>query len=98
MHSAKLNRVVNHLHVAGQSAAGPTDHQLLLAYRTRGDHTAFAEYHRQTRTPEGFAAWLDEWVYGLADRAAYLAHLGAERWAGLAIQRSLPAAPVDFGY
>jgi glutaconate CoA-transferase subunit A len=66
--------------------------------RYNRDHTAFAEYHRQTRTPEGFAAWLDEWVYGLADRAAYLAHLGAERWAGLAIQRSLPAAPVDFGY
>jgi glutaconate CoA-transferase subunit A len=62
------------------------------------DHAAFAEYHRQTRTAEGFAAWLDEWVYGLPDRAAYLDHLGAARWAGLAIQRSLPAAPVDYGY
>jgi glutaconate CoA-transferase subunit A len=62
------------------------------------DHAAFAEYHRQTRTAEGFAAWLDEWVYGVADRAAYLDYLGAARWAGLAIQRSLPAAPVDYGY
>jgi glutaconate CoA-transferase subunit A len=66
--------------------------------RYNRDHAYFAEYHRQTRTPEGFAAWLDEWVYGLPDRAAYLDHLGAERWAGLAIQRSLLAAPVDYGY
>jgi glutaconate CoA-transferase, subunit A len=66
--------------------------------RYNRDHAYFAEYHHQTRTAEGFAAWLDEWVYGLADRAAYLRHLGAERWAGLAIKRSLPAAPVDYGY
>jgi glutaconate CoA-transferase subunit A len=66
--------------------------------RYNRDHASFAEYHHQTRTPEGFAAWLDEWVFGLPDRAAYLDHLGAERWAGLAIQRSLPAAPVDYGY
>ncbi|HEV2236191.1 MAG TPA: CoA transferase subunit A, partial [Ktedonobacterales bacterium] len=66
--------------------------------RYNRDHAAFAEYHRQTRTAEGFAAWLDEWVYGLPDRAAYLEHLGTDRWAGLAIQRSLPAAPVDYGY
>jgi RNA polymerase sigma factor (sigma-70 family) len=43
MHAAKLNQVANDLHVAGQSAAGSTDHQLLLKYRTRGDHVAFAE-------------------------------------------------------
>ena len=34
----------------------------------------------------------------LADRAAYRRHLGVERWTGLAVQRSLPAAPVDYGY
>jgi glutaconate CoA-transferase, subunit A len=62
------------------------------------DHAAFAEYHRQTRTPEGSAAWLEEWVYGLPDRDAYLAHMGADRWDGLAIRQSLPAAPVDYGW
>ncbi len=62
------------------------------------DHAYFAEYHQRTRTPEGFAAWLDEWVYGLPDREAYLRHLGVERWAGLAIRQSRPAAPVDYGY
>ena len=40
------------------------------------DHDFFHEYHRATRTVEGFDAWLAEWVTGLADHAAYLARLG----------------------
>jgi glutaconate CoA-transferase subunit A len=62
------------------------------------DHAAFAEYHQRTRTADDFAAWLDEWVLGLPDRAAYLDHLGAERWRALAVRQSRPAAPVDYGY
>lgn len=62
------------------------------------DHAAFAEYHQRTRTAEGFDAWLREWVLDLPDRAAYLEHLGAERWAGLGSRVHLPAAPVDYGY
>jgi glutaconate CoA-transferase subunit A len=62
------------------------------------DHATYAEYHRQTRTPEGFAAWLDEWVVGVADRAAYLEHLGRERWDRLGPTQQRLAAPVDYGY
>lgn len=62
------------------------------------DHAYYAEYHQQTRTAEDFAAWLDEWVLGLPDRAAYLEHLGAERWQGLGVRQSRPAASVDYGY
>jgi glutaconate CoA-transferase subunit A len=62
------------------------------------DHTFFHEYHQATRTHEGLAAWLDEWVYGLPDRAAYLARLGEARWGALRPKRSLPAAAVDYGY
>jgi glutaconate CoA-transferase, subunit A len=62
------------------------------------DHTAFAEYHLRSRTPEDFDAWLKEWVYDLPDRSAYLAHLGAERWAGLQAREQHLAAPVDYGY
>ncbi|HEX4743752.1 MAG TPA: CoA-transferase [Candidatus Limnocylindria bacterium] len=40
------------------------------------DHEFFHEYHRATRTADGFAAWIAEWVTGLADHAAYLAKLG----------------------
>ncbi len=46
------------------------------------DHEFFHEYHGATRTVEGFAAWVAEWVTGVPDRAAYLAKLGP-RWAAL---------------
>jgi glutaconate CoA-transferase subunit A len=62
------------------------------------DHAFFHEYHLATRAREGMEAWLDEWVYGVLDRTAYLAKLGQERWAALRPKRSLPAAPVDYGY
>jgi glutaconate CoA-transferase, subunit A len=62
------------------------------------DHAAYAEYHQRTRTSEGFAAWLDEWVLGVPDRAAYLEQLGRERWASLAAHERRLAAPVDYGY
>ncbi|HEU0026116.1 MAG TPA: CoA-transferase [Ktedonobacterales bacterium] len=62
------------------------------------DHAFFAEYHKQSRTPEGFAAWLDEWVMGVPDRGAYLEKLSAERWRALAPRERRLAAPVDYGY
>ncbi|MFL5803190.1 MAG: CoA transferase subunit A [Roseiflexaceae bacterium] len=62
------------------------------------DHAFFQEYHVATRTHTGTEAWLAEWVYGVDGRAAYLAKLGAEHWRALAPRRSLPAAPVDYGY
>jgi glutaconate CoA-transferase subunit A len=62
------------------------------------DHAAYAEYHQRTRAPEGFDAWLREWVLDVPDRAAYLERLGAERWAALRPRGQLPAAPVDYGY
>ncbi len=43
------------------------------------DHEFFHEYHRATRTPEGFDAWIAEWVTGVPDRAAYVKKL-APRW------------------
>lgn len=62
------------------------------------DHAAFAEYHKQSRTAEGFDAWLREWVLDMPDRSAYLAKLGAERWQALAPREQRLAAPVDYGY
>ena len=41
------------------------------------DHEFFHEYHRATRSADGFAGWIAEWVTGVADHAAYLAKLGA---------------------
>jgi glutaconate CoA-transferase subunit A len=54
-------------------------HPSPLQDRYGRDHAFFHEYHRATRTVEGFEAWIREWVTGLADRTAYLEKLG-DRW------------------
>lgn len=62
------------------------------------DHQFFHEYHVQTRTPEGFAQWLEQWVLSVANRGAYLEKLGRQRVQGLALKEHRYAAPVDYGY
>ena len=64
----------------------------------RRDHEFYAEYHRQTRTAAGMDAWLDRWVSGPPDHAAYLAQLGLQRWEGLQRLRRAPAAAVDYAW
>lgn len=68
-------------------------HPSPLAGLYHRDHEFFHEYHRATRTVEGFDAWVAEWVTGLPDRAAYLRKLGP-RWAALdAAARFAPMSP-----
>jgi glutaconate CoA-transferase subunit A len=62
------------------------------------DHAFYAAYHEETRTPEGFARWLETWVEGVPDRAAYLERLGEARWRALLPRAHRYAAPVDYGY
>jgi glutaconate CoA-transferase subunit A len=62
------------------------------------DHDFYHEYHLETRTAEGFAAWAKKWVLDLPDRAAYLRALGSERLAALGVRQHRWAAPVDYGY
>ena len=57
-------------------------HPSPLQGRYRRDHEFFHDYHRSSRTADGFAAWIGEWVTSVADRREYLARLG-ERWSGL---------------
>ena len=66
--------------------------------RYNRDHRFYREYHGESKTREGFEAWLQRWVLGPVSRPAYLEVLGQERWTALRPQRSLPAAPVDYGY
>jgi glutaconate CoA-transferase subunit A len=93
------NRVlVPHFKVAAVvHAPGGAHPSPVQGYYNR-DHAFFHEYHLATRTREGLAEWLDEWVYGVPGHAAYQAKLGEERLAALRPKRSLPAAPVDYGY
>jgi glutaconate CoA-transferase subunit A len=42
------------------------------------DNAFFGDYHAESRTPEDFKKWLDEWVFGLTDHTAYCEKLGAQ--------------------
>ena len=58
------------------------------------DHAFYREYAESSRTPEGYQAWLAEWVLGVPDRAAYMTNVDAE---SLRIKGHRPSVPADFG-
>jgi glutaconate CoA-transferase subunit A len=60
------------------------------------DNAFYLEWDRISRDQASLAAWLDEWVYGVSDRAGYIAKLGASRLAALR-PAPAPAPPVDYG-
>jgi glutaconate CoA-transferase subunit A len=62
------------------------------------DDAFFRQYHEQTKTKADSDAWLDRWVYGVADRRAYMNQLGACRVDELSVKRHAYAAQTDFGY
>ena len=60
------------------------------------DNDFYLDWDRISETAESVQAYLDEWVYGVKDRAAYWQKLGEavhQRLAG----EVLPAAPVSYG-
>ena len=63
----------------------------------RRDHGFYEEYHRLTRTEEGFHRWLRDWVLDVPDREGYLRRLGP-RWRELRRVRPAPAEPVDYAW
>ncbi len=62
------------------------------------DDAMFRQYHEQTKTRADNEAWLDRWVYGVADRKAYLNQLGACRLEELGVKRHAYAEKTDYGY
>ena len=62
----------------------------------RRDFEPFLRYHRESRTVEGFQAWLREWVLDIPDRQAYLRHMGADATARLRVRDQRPAAMANF--
>ncbi|MEV0883376.1 CoA transferase subunit A [Streptomyces microflavus] len=74
----------------------------------RGAHPSFAQgyYDRDnafyrawsaiSKDPVRLREWLAEWVYGTADHAEYVARLGEEFWADLAVGEAL-SEPVNYG-
>lgn len=61
------------------------------------DRVFYREWEDVSRDPARLAAWLDEWVYGVPDRGAYMEKLGADRMAALTPAPRLAAA-VNYGW
>lgn len=64
----------------------------------RRDDNFFFEYHKETRSREGFEQWLQRWVYGVKDHKALLGLLGKERVERLKPEGNLFAPAVSFNY
>ncbi len=60
------------------------------------DNAFYLQWDELSRDPERVGAWLDEWVYGLADHAAYMCKLGAET-VGRIRPGAAPAARIEYG-
>jgi glutaconate CoA-transferase, subunit A len=62
------------------------------------DNAFFRQYHEQTKSVADSEAWLQRWVYNVADRMAYMNQLGACRVEDLGVKQHAYAAQTDFGY
>jgi glutaconate CoA-transferase subunit A len=62
----------------------------------RRDFEPFLEYHRQSKTAEGFASWRRDWIDGLQDRSQYLARLEPATLERLRVRERRLAAPANF--
>jgi glutaconate CoA-transferase subunit A len=60
------------------------------------DNAFYLEWDVISRDAEAFERWLDEWVFGVADRAEYLDKLGEQRLLGLR-PTPAPSGSVDYG-
>lgn len=61
------------------------------------DHEFYHRYHEESRTVEGFRAWLERWVLGVKDGEGFRSRLGAERLEAVRVKTPAPALPVDLG-
>lgn len=61
-----------------------------------GNDRSYSDYRERAVTREGAEAWLDEWVYGLADRAEYVEKVGMDHLRSLA-PAERPTGSVDLG-
>jgi glutaconate CoA-transferase subunit A len=60
------------------------------------DGLFYLEWDMLSRDPDKVQAWLDEWVYGVADHAAYMHKVG-EKTLERIKPGNAPAAVVDYG-
>jgi glutaconate CoA-transferase subunit A len=60
------------------------------------DNEFYLHWDEISRDEVATRSWLDEWVYGVQDRAEYVARMGPETWERLAPGEAL-AGPVNYG-
>src|SRR5947209_12498351 len=59
------------------------------------DHAFHREYAAESRSREGFEAWLRRWVLDVPDRASYMKGIDLE---AIRITHHRPSVPADFGH
>jgi glutaconate CoA-transferase, subunit A len=64
----------------------------------RRDDDFYFEYHKATRTRDGFEQWLKKWVLGVKEHREFLTLLGDERVEKLRPQGNLFSPAVSFNY
>ena len=64
----------------------------------RRDDNFYFEYHKATRSREGFEQWLQTWVLGVKDHREFLGLLGKERVEKLKPEGKLYSPAVSFNY
>ena len=62
------------------------------------DHDAFLAYQESSRSADNFVAWQAQWVDPVQNQADYVALLGVERMATLAIKNQALTEAADYGY
>ena len=70
-------------------------HPAPLIGKWKRDNAFFHDYHKETRDPEDFARWCDEWVRDLPDHGAYRAKLGGQL-EELRIRGDVPSAAANY--
>ena len=60
------------------------------------DNDFYLQWDKISRDEAALQAWLEEWVYGVRDRADYLEKLGPETWERLKPGEAM-ASPVNYG-
>jgi glutaconate CoA-transferase subunit A len=58
------------------------------------DHAFYRDYAEQSRTVEGYQAWLKRWVLEVPDRATYISRIDVD---SIRIKRHRMSEPVDYG-
>ena len=60
------------------------------------DNAFYLEWDQISKTPEALQLWLDDWVFGVKDRAEYWEKLGPEVQSKLKVKSKL-STPVEYG-